>query len=218
MRYGVLGTGTVGQTLASKLVALGHDVTMGSRSKDNPSAAAWAEAAGPQGSAGTFADAAEFGERVLNATSGTVSLLALEAAGADRLGGKLLIDASNPLVFAADGQVSLEPVNTDSVGEQIQRRFPDARVVKALNTVSAPVMVDPRRVPGRHNLFVAGDDQRAKREVTELLGSFGWPAADIIDLGGITAARGMEMLMPFWLGMMRHYGHADFNYSFQAAN
>lgn len=152
---------------------------------------------------------------IINATPGTVALRAVEAAGVENVGTKILVDVSNPLVFAPDGQVSLDPVNTDSVAERLQRHFPAARVVKALNTMAAPIMVDPSRVPGRHNLFVAGDDAAAKREVTELLASFGWPAADIIDLGGVAAARGMEMLMPFWLSMMRHYGHTDFNYSFQ---
>ncbi|MEU6237680.1 NAD(P)-binding domain-containing protein [Kitasatospora sp. NPDC047058] len=217
MRIGIIGTGTVGRTLADKLVALGHEVTLGSRTKDNPKAVAWAEQAGPNGHTGTFADAAGFGEVVLNATAGTVSLEALRAAGAERLAGKVLVDISNPLVFSAEGAVSLDPVNTDSVGERIQREFPDARVVKALNTLSAPLMVDPGRVPGEHNLFVAGDDAAAKTELVSLLGEFGWPAEAVIDLGGIAAARGMEMLMPFWLQLMRAFGTTDFNYSIKRA-
>ncbi|WP_280686973.1 NADPH-dependent F420 reductase [Kitasatospora sp. GAS204B] len=217
MRIGILGSGSVGQTLADKLLTLGHEVTLGSRSEANPTGTAWAEAAGPHGHNGTFADTAEFGELVINATLGAVALAALEAAGAKALAGKVLVDVCNPLVFAADGTVTLDPVNDDSMGERIQRAFPDTRVVKALNTLSAPVMVDPTRVPGRHQLFVAGEDAGAKREVTALLESFGWPAADIVDLGGIQAARGLEMLMPFWLSMMRHHGHTDFNYAFQVA-
>ncbi|MFG2819922.1 NADPH-dependent F420 reductase [Kitasatospora sp. NPDC048365] len=218
MRFGVIGTGTVGRTLAEKLVELGHEVTLGSRTKDNAAANDWADRAGPYGHAGTFAEAAEFGEVVLNATSGTVSLQALEAAGAERLAGKVLIDVSNPLVFSATGELSLEPVNTDSVGEQIQRAYPETFVVKALNTVTAPVMVDPARIPGEHNLFIAGEDVEAKAKVRAVLEEFGWPAGAIIDLGGIEAARGMEMMMPFWISMMRHLGHADFNYSIRTAN
>ncbi|AUY53374.1 NAD(P)-binding domain-containing protein [Streptomyces sp. CB01881] len=217
MRFAVIGTGTVGQTLADKLVALGHEVMLGSRTKDNEKAVAWAEQAGPNGHHGTFADAAGFGEVVLNATSGTVSLAALRAAGAERLAGKVLVDVSNPLVFSAEGELSLNPVNTDSVGEQIQREFPQARVVKALNTLSAPVMVDPGRVPGEHNLFVAGEDAGAKAEVVSLLQEFGWPTGSVIDLGGIASARGMEMLMPFWIQLMRAFGTTDFNYSFKRA-
>ncbi|PBC71193.1 hypothetical protein BX265_5788 [Streptomyces sp. TLI_235] len=218
MRFGIIGTGTVGRTLAAKLVALGHEVTLGSRTKDNPAAVSWAEQSGPSGHAGTFADAAEFGEVLVNATAGTVSLRALRLAGAERLAGKVLIDVSNALVFSATGEVSLEPVNTDSVGEQIQREFPETRVVKALNTLSAPLMVDPGRVPGPHQLFIAGEDPEAKTLVRGVLEQFGWPGEQIIDLGGISAARGTEMLMPFWLRLMGHFGHTDFNYSIRSAD
>ncbi|MFD9124802.1 NADPH-dependent F420 reductase [Kitasatospora sp. NPDC059571] len=218
MRFGIIGTGTVGRTLASKLIALGHEVTLGSRTKDNTSAVSWADQAGPHGHAGTFQDAADFGEVIINATAGTVSLPALQQAGAERLAGKVLIDVSNPLVFSSAGEVSLAPVNTDSVGEQLQRAFPDARVVKALNTLAAPLMVDPGRVPGEHQVFVAGEDVAAKTVVRGVLEQFGWPDAAVIDLGGIDAARGTEMLMPFWLKLMGHFGHTDFNYSIRSAD
>ncbi|MEU8922161.1 NAD(P)-binding domain-containing protein [Kitasatospora sp. NPDC048545] len=215
MRIGIIGTGMVGRTLGSKLVSLGHRVTLGSRTKDNEKGPAWAAEAGPGAQCGTFADAAAFGEVVLNATGGTVALAALRAAGAEHLAGKLLIDVSNPLVFGPEGQVSLDPVNTDSVGERIQREFPEARVVKALNTVNCDLMVEPGRLSGEHDLFIAGDDAAAKAEAVALLGGFGWPAEWIIDLGDITAARATEMLMPFWLRMMGHFGSAEFNYSFR---
>ncbi|MED7953707.1 NAD(P)-binding domain-containing protein [Streptomyces sp. BE303] len=217
MRYGVMGTGGVGRTIADKLVALGHEVTIGSRSRGNENAVAWAEQAGPTGHAGTFADAAEFGEVVVNATAGTVSLDALRAAGADRLAGKVLIDLSNPLVFSPEGAVTLDPVNTDSVGERIQREFPRTRVVKALNTLTAPLMVDPARLPGEHNVFVAGDDADAKAEVAAVLTEFGWPAGSVIDLGDIAGARALEMTMPFWIRLMQSFGTAEFNYSFTRA-
>lgn len=217
MRFGIIGTGTVGRTLGTKLVALGHEVVLGSRSKDNPSATDWADHAGSRSYAGTFAEAAEFGEIIFNATAGTVALSALRLAGSQPLAGKVLIDVSNPLVFSPTGEVTLDPVNTDSVGEQIQREFPETRVVKALNTVNCDVMVDPGRVPGEHNLFMAGDNPDAKAEVRTVLEQFGWPAGSILDLGNIQAARGMEMLMPFWLQLMRNFGHADFNYSIRAA-
>ncbi|MFE9421861.1 NADPH-dependent F420 reductase [Kitasatospora sp. NPDC006697] len=217
MRIGVLGTGTVGQTLGSKLLTVGHEVMLGSRNAEGQAAVGWAEAAGPHGRRGSFAEAAEFGELVVLAVPGTVALDALAAAGPGPLAGKVLIDVTNPLVFAPDGQVTLDPVNTDSVGERIQRAHPDARVVKTLNTMAAPVMVTPSRVPGHHAVFVAGEDPVAKREVAQLLLTFGWPADSITDLGGIASARGLEMLMPFWISMMRHLGHTDFNYSFPAA-
>ncbi|MFD8599488.1 NADPH-dependent F420 reductase [Kitasatospora sp. NPDC059646] len=218
MRIGILGTGTVGQTLGSKLVALGHDVVLGSRSKGNAAAADWADRSGPRGQAGTFAEAAAFGELVVNATGGTVALAAVELAGPENLAGKVLLDVCNPLVFSPTGELTLDPVNDDSVGEQLQRALPETRVVKALNTVNVAVMVDPDRVPGEHQLFMAGEDAEAKVQVTALLGEFGWPAERVLDLGGIDAARGLEMMMPFWMRLMRHFGHADFNYSIRTAN
>src|SRR3954451_632657 len=180
MRVAVLGTGTVGQTLAAKLRDVGEDVKVGSRSADNPEAD------------GTFADVAGFGEVVINATAGTASLEALAAAGAGNLAGKVLIDVANPLHASQGFPPTLSVSNTDSLAEQIQREYPDARVVKALNTMNADVMVEPELVPGDHNLFIAGNDDGAKAQARELLASFGWPDQRILDLGGIDAARGME--------------------------
>ncbi|MFB7469793.1 NADPH-dependent F420 reductase [Kitasatospora sp. NPDC056184] len=217
MRYGIIGTGGVARTIADRLVGLGQEVTLGSRSKGNEAAAAWAEQAGPHGHHGTFAEAAEFGEVVLNATPGTVAVEALRAAGAGHLAGKLLIDLSNPLVFSPEGELTLDPVNTDSVGERIQREFPEALVVKTLNTLTAPLMVDPSRLEGEHNLFVAGNDADAKARTVALLGTFGWPAEWVVDLGDITGARAMEMMMPFWIRLMGAFGTTEFNYAFKRA-
>ncbi|WP_369387838.1 NADPH-dependent F420 reductase [Streptomyces sp. CG1] len=210
MRYAVLGTGEVGRTLGGRLVELGHEVTLGSRTKDNPVALEWATAAAERARAGTFAEAAAAAEVVVNAVSGRVALDALRAAGAENLDGKILVDVCNPLAFE-DGEPRLDPVESDSVGEQIQRAFPHARVVKTLNTVNCQVMVDPGRVPGAHHLFVCGQDAGAKEQVTAMLGEFGWPAERVLDLGGIQAARTVEMYLPLWLTMMRRFGTADFN-------
>jgi predicted dinucleotide-binding enzyme len=210
MRYAVLGTGQVGRTLGGRLVELGHEVWLGSRTRDNTAAVGWAAAAGAGAGAGTFAQAAEFGEVVVNAVGGRVALAALEAAGADNVGGKVLVDVSNPLAFE-EGELRLSPVGSDSVGEQIQRAFPRARVVKTLNTVNCKVMVEPDRVPGEHNVFVCGDDPGAKEQVTALLGEFGWPAGRVLDLGGIRAARAVEMWLPLWAGLFQSFGHGDFN-------
>ncbi|MDX2591162.1 NAD(P)-binding domain-containing protein [Streptomyces sp. WI03-4A] len=211
MHYAVLGTGEVGRTLAGRLVELGYEVTLGSRSKDNPVAVEWATAAGGRAHAGTFADAAAGADVVVNAVGGQVALDALRAAGAEHLDGKVVIDVSNPLDFE-EGRPRLDPVESDSVGERIQRTFPQARVVKALNTVNCRVMVDPGRVPGDHALFVCGADPDAKRQVVVLLGEFGWPADRVLDLGDIGSARAMEMLLPLWLGLFQKFGHADFNF------
>ncbi|MGW4564151.1 NADPH-dependent F420 reductase [Streptomyces sp. NPDC004561] len=210
MRYGVLGTGEVGRALGGRLVELGHEVTLGSRTKDNPVAQEWATLAAGRAHAGTFAEAAASAELVINAVSGRVTLDALRAAGAEHLDGKVLVDVSNPLAFE-DGHPRLDPVESDSVGEQIQRAFPHARVVKTLNTVNCRVMVAPGRVPGEHNLFVCGDDAAAKEQATALLGELGWPAKRVLDLGGIGSARALEMYLPLWLGLSRVFGDADFN-------
>ncbi|MEY2247089.1 NADPH-dependent F420 reductase [Streptomyces sp. SAS_267] len=210
MRYGVLGTGDVGRALAGKLVELGHEVSLGSRTKDNAAAVEWADGAGPTAHHGTFADAAAFGEVVVNAVGGQVALAVLRSAGAEHLDGKVLLDVSNPLAFEG-GELRLSPVESDSVGEQIQREFPRARVVKSLNTVNCQVMVDPSRVPGEHQIFVSGDEESAKERVTALLGEFGWPAERVFDLGDIRTARVVEMYVPLWVKLMQGIGHADFN-------
>ncbi|MFF4349927.1 NADPH-dependent F420 reductase [Streptomyces sp. NPDC001530] len=210
MRYAVLGTGEVGRTLGGKLVELGHEVSLGSRTKDNPAAVEWADSAGPGAGHGTFAEAAAFGEVVVNAVGGRVALTVLQTAGEDNLNGKVVLDVSNPIAFE-EGQVRLSPVESDSVGEQIQRSFPHARVVKSLNTVNCHLMVDPSLVPGEHQIFVSGEDQSAKEQVTALLGEFGWPPHRVIDLGGIRTARATEMYLPLWLTLFQGIGHPEFN-------
>ena len=201
MTYGVLGTGTVGQTVAGKLVALGHAVMMGSRSATNPKATGWAQAAGPGARVGTFADAAAFGELLFNCTNGASSLDALHAAGENHLAGKVLVDVANIL-----------PPNTrgaESLGEQIQNAFPRRYVVKALNTMNCQVMVDVSKVAGAHSVFMSGNDSVSKAKVRALLESFGWK--DVIDLGDITTARGAESYMPLWLALSKTLGTAHFN-------
>jgi predicted dinucleotide-binding enzyme len=210
MRYGVLGTGPVGRALAGRLVEVGHEVRMGSRSAANEAAAAWAAEAGASASHGTFADAAEFGQAVLNCTGGSVSLEVLTAAGAENLAGKVLIDVSNPLTFET-GRLTLTVCNTDSVGEQVQRAFPEARVVKTLNTIANEVMTHPEQLPGRHCVFMSGDDAEAKQLVAGMLESFGWPREAIVDLGGIETARGPEMYLVLWIEMMQAGGDRRFN-------
>ncbi|WP_406398003.1 NAD(P)-binding domain-containing protein [Streptomyces sp. NBC_00879] len=229
MRYAVLGTGIVGRAVAAKLSSLGHEVSMGTRDAKatlahtepdgygNPPVAQWLTQHA-QVRLVTFAEAAAFGDTVVNATSGAVSLKVLEAADAANLAGKVLIDIANPLDFSQGLPPSLNPVNTDSLGEQIQREFPLVRVVKTLNTMNCQIMVDPAHVPGEHTVFVSGDDTEAKKAVTELLASFGWPAGSVIDLGDITTARGTEMLLPIWLRLWGALGHADFNFHIQRAH
>jgi predicted dinucleotide-binding enzyme len=213
MRIGVLGTGGVGQTAATALVKRGHAVKLGSRSATNEKAADWVAKNGAGASHGTFADSAAFGDMVFNCTSGTVSLDALKLAGAATLDGKPLVDVANPLDFSKGMPPTLSVCNTTSLGEQIQGAFPNARVVKALNTITAAVMLDPGSVPGEHDVFMCGNDPVAKTTVTELLRSFGW--TNIIDLGEISAARGMEMILPLWLRLYGTFKSPRFNFHIQ---
>lgn len=210
MKIAILGTGTVGQTLGGKLTALGYEVRMGSRTANNEKAAGWAKQAGPKASHGTFADAAAFGEMLFNCTQGTASLEVLRAAGKENLAGKVLVDVSNPLDFSKGMPPSLFVSNTDSLAEQIQRAFPELKVVKTLNTVNCSVMVDPARVPGEHDIFLSGNDAAAKARVRQLLTEgFGWKR--VIDLGDITTARATEAWLPLWLRLYGTLGTGDFN-------
>ena len=222
MRIAVLGTGAVGPTIAEALSALGHDVVMGTRDPQatlartepgatgGPPFAAW-HAAHSRIDVATYADAAARADLVVNATNGAGSLEALAAAGAANLAGKVLMDIANPLDFSQGFPPSLNPVNTDSLGEQIQRAFPEARVVKTLNTMTASVMVDPARVAGGdHSVFVSGNDAAAKEIVSGLLKEFGH--RDIIDLGDITTARGAEMVLPIWVRIWGALGTGAFNF------
>jgi predicted dinucleotide-binding enzyme len=222
MKIAVLGTGMVGQALAGKLAGLGHDVTVGTRDVDatlartepdylgNPPFAIWRESH-PGVGLETAADAVTEAELIVNATNGEGSIAMLELAGEENLAGKVLIDIANPLDFSQGRPPFLFVSNTDSLGEQIQRRFPRARVVKALNTMNCQVMVYPSRVPGAHDVFLCGEDAEAKQQVAEVLESFGWPAERIRDLGGISSARGTEMYVALWLRLWGAVGTGDFN-------
>jgi 8-hydroxy-5-deazaflavin:NADPH oxidoreductase len=222
MKIGVLGTGIVGQTLSEGLAARDHDVMIGTRDVQaalarTTSEQAWVPAFGvwhdenPDVKVGTFSEAAAHGEVVVNATAGGASLDALSSAGAANLNGKILIDVANALDFSGGMPPTLSVANTDSLGEQIQRAFPEAKVVKTLNTVSALVMVAPAAVAGAdHHVFVSGDDADAKAQVGGWLGEwFGWQ--NVIDLGGISSARGPEMYLTLWLGLMGSTGSPMFN-------
>ncbi len=211
MKIAVLGSGMVGTTIGGKLVSLGHEVRLGSREANNEKGKAWVTASGPLASQGTFADAAAFGELIFNCTLGTASLAALEAAGASNLHGKVLIDVSNPLDFSQGMPPTLFTGNSDSLGEQIQRKFPDALVVKTLNTVNCEVMVDPARVAaGNHDMFLSGNDAGAKAKVVEVLRVwFGWK--NVVDLGDIKAARATESYLLLWLRLWGALETGDFN-------
>ena len=211
--FAVLGTGNVGKTLAPRLVELGHEVSIGTRDVATTMAkddfAAWA-AEHPEVSVRSFADAAASAEMVLNATNGDVTLEVLAQVGADNLAGKVLVDISNGLDFSGGFPPLITFPQDDSMGEQIQRAFPETKVVKSLNTLTATLMADPSVLGDPGSVFVSGDDADAKAAVIDLLHEFGH--TDVIDLGDITTARAVEWLMPAWLRLMAPMGTYMFNW------
>lgn len=220
MKIAVLGTGMVGRALAARLSGLGHDVTVGTRDPQatlartdvdgmgNPPFRTWS-AGHPEVTVTALGEAATDADLIVLATNGSGSLSALEQVGAENLDGKVLIDISNPLDFSRGFPPTLSVKDTDSLGEQIQRAFPQTRVVKTLNTLNADLMVNPASLGAESSVFVSGDDAAAKATVTELLESFGH--TDVIDLGDISSARGAEMFLPIWLRLMGALGTAAFN-------
>jgi len=212
MKIAILGTGMVGNALGTKLVQLGHDVIMGSRTAGSEAGRDWLKSVDGKARIGAFEEAAAFGEIVLDCTNGANSLAALRQAGAANLSGKILIQISNPLDTSKGMPPTLTVCNTDSLGEQIQREFPETRVVKALNTINCAVMVEPTILSGDHDLIICGDDAAAKARVTVLLGEwFGWKKENIIDLGNISASRGTEMYLALWIRLWGVLGTPHFN-------
>jgi predicted dinucleotide-binding enzyme len=209
MKIGVLGTGMVGQTLGSKLVQLGHDVMMGSRQEAHPNAVLWAREEGHHALYGTFYNAGAFGEIIFNCTLGSASLDVLQQAGAENLKNKILIDTSNPLDYSQD-LWTLTVCNTDSLGEQIQRAFPDTFVVKTLNTMNFNVMLDSNKLLEGTDVFVSGNSADAKARVSAILRDwFGWRS--VIDLGDITTSRGVEMYVVLWQNLRHAISSRRFN-------
>jgi predicted dinucleotide-binding enzyme len=208
MKVGILGSGDVGKTLGAGFASLGHEVKIGSR--DPGKLKDWVEKTGPKASAGTFAEAAAFGEVAVLATLWSGTEHALQLAQPQSFAGKVVIDAINPLVFDQPGGPRLALGHTDSGGEQVQRWLPAARVVKAFNTVGHAHMVHPDFPGGPPDMFICGNDDAAKKTVTGILKDFGWPT---IDVGGIEGARLLEPLCVLWVGYAMRTG--TWNHAFK---
>lgn len=198
-KIAILGTGMVGNTIGTKLIQLGHQVMMGSRTADNEKANLWVSQNGGNASQGTFEDAVKFAEVIFNCTKGEKTIEALKLVDVSYFAGKTIVDVSNPLDFSKGMPPTLIPelCNTNSLGEEIQKLLPNAHVVKSLNIVNCEVMVDLGKCGGSATMFMAGNDEAAKKDVAELLRDFSW--TDIIDLGSIVHARSLEMMLPIWL-------------------
>jgi predicted dinucleotide-binding enzyme len=225
MKVTILGTGNVGQTFATKLVALGHEVMMGTRNvadtmarkgSDNYGSLPFAEwhASNATAQVGTFETAIQFGEIILNALKGEITLSTLKAVDSMSMNGKILLDISNPLDFSKGFPPTLLEGynNNNSLAEEIQKALPEVKLVKALNTMWSGLMVNPMMIGnGDHNVFIAGNDADAKNSVKEILHAFGWIPANVIDLGDITKARGVEMYLPLWLSIYGATNNGAFN-------
>lgn len=196
MKVGILGTGDVGQALGRGFIALGHEVRLGSRSAGNAKAVAWAAEQGERAGEGSFADVAAWADMVVLATLGVANEAAIRAAGLENFSGKLVLDTTNPLDFSRGFPPSLSVSGEDSGGEQVQRLLTDANVVKVFNTVGNILMFRPQLPGGPPDMFIAGDDEGAKKQVTDLLTDFGW---NTIDIGGIAGSRYLEAMCLVWV-------------------
>lgn len=227
MKISVLGTGVVGQTLSAKLVELGHDVMMGTRDVQdklmeggndrygNPPVRDWLKS-NENVKLVTFAESAGYGELVINATNGANSLNALDLATEENLAGKVILDLSNPLDFSGGMPPALIDGlnNTNSLGEEIQKEFPAAKVVKTFNTMWCGLMVNPQMIGGgNHVNYISGNDNDAKTTVVSLIKEFGWRDDNIIDLGDITASRAQESVLLIWVRLMGTLNTGAFNFA-----
>jgi predicted dinucleotide-binding enzyme len=193
MKIGILGSGSAGQTLGRGFVRLGHEVRIGTR--DPAKLSDWQREVGPSASVSSTADCAAWAEAIVLTVHGTAVDAVIDAAGVERFAGKVVVDTCDPLDFGS-GRPGLFVGTTDSLGERVQRRLPDAKVVKAFNIVLADVMIDPALSGGTPDMFIAGNDAGAKALVETWLRAFGWP---VIDLGDIQNARWLEALSLLWV-------------------
>ncbi len=229
MKISIIGTGIVGKTIAEKLNAIGYDVMIGTRDVDitlsrdtkdafgNPPFKVW-YAEQKQIKLATFSEALNYAKVIFNCSKGIHALEILERSGMALQKDKILVDITNPLDFSSGFPPTLSVCNSDSLGEQIQTKFPALKVVKTLNTMNCNIMVNPASVPGSHHVMLSGNDEKAKKLVSNLLESMGWRPDQIIDLGDITTARGTEMLLPLWVRLYAKFQHGNFNFQITQAS
>ena len=196
-RVGVLGTGEVGRRLAGGFKSRGHEVMIGARDQEKPELREWLSGDGARVQAGTFREAAEHGELLVLGVLGDAALDVIAQAGVDNFKGKVVIDAMNPLDFSGGFPPKLSICGDDSLGERVQGALPDAKVVKAFNTIGNPYFVDPNFSQGTPTMLIAGDDEGAKQFVRDVLADFGW--SDTLDIGGIEGSRELEAICIAWI-------------------
>ncbi|OGV96125.1 DNA-binding protein [Microgenomates group bacterium RBG_16_45_19] len=196
MKIGILGSGDVGQVLGAGFIKYGHEVKIGSRTPQQEKLQAWVKKNGNKASTGTFAEAAGFGEMIILATLGSGTQEAIKLAGPKNFAGKVILDTTNPLDFSKGVPPTLYLGHSSSLGEEIQKWLPQAKVVKAFNIVGNAHMVNPQFPGGPPDMFICGNDEPAKLKVTQILQEFGWP---VIDIGGIEGSRYLEPLAMVWI-------------------
>jgi len=196
MKVGIVGSGDVAKALGTGFIELGHDVKLGSRTPESEGLVAWKKRSGGRASTGTFAEAAAFGETVVLAVHGVDLESAVHLAGPTHFSGKVVIDTTNPLLMAPNSFPTLAYGWTDSSGEHAQKALPDARVVKAFNTVGNAHMFRPKFPGGPPDMFYCGNDPAAKKIVAEWLKQFGW---NPLDVGGIEGSRLLEPMCILWV-------------------
>jgi 8-hydroxy-5-deazaflavin:NADPH oxidoreductase len=224
MKIAVFGTAVVGQVHAERLISLGHEVMIGTRNvtetmartaPDNfkrPGFGEWHKQ-NTKVKVGTYAEAAAFGEFIINATNGRGTLAAFRLPGNGNMEGKVIVDISNPLDFSKGFPPSLFISNTDSLGEQLQRALPRSHVIKTLNTMNVYVQVNPAIVPGDHSVFLGGNNADAKEKTKELLRLYGWKDKNMLDVGDITSSRGVEQILPLWVRLFSTLQNPMFNFN-----
>jgi len=206
MNVGILGSGDVGQSLGAGFANHGHDVKMGSRTPDSDKIKKWVIKTGSHTTAGTYKESAKFANIAVLATLWSGTRNAIDLAEADSLAGKVVIDVTNPLVFKQDAPPELAIGHTDSGGEQVQRWLPKSYIVKAFNIVGHAQMINPNFPGGPPDMFICGNNEKAKQTVTEICSTFGW---NTIDIGDITGARLLEPLCILWVTYGFHTGTWD---------
>lgn len=211
MKYGILGTSDVAHTIGCKLITLGHEVMLGGRNITNEKVTSWVENNGERAYHGTFADVAQFGERIFLCVRGIHAIEVLETVGEENLTGKILIDQTNPFIYK-DGHISLDPrwSGTTCLGEEVQKLLPQTKVVKTLNYLCCHLMTTPQQLPETVTGFYCGNDAEAKTIVADLLKDFGWQ--DTMDLGDISMSRYTEMLGAFWPAVYGQLGHMNWGF------
>ncbi len=211
MKYGILGTGDVAQTIGNRLLELGHEVMLGARAVTNEKGNKWAEEHGDKASCGTFADAAKFGEKMFICVQGIHAIEALKAAGKENLAGKILVDQTNPYHYA-DGHISLDPEYSGAtcLGEEVQKFVPDTKVVKTLNYIGSVMMTNTENLSEPVTGFYCGNDAEAKKAVESILRDFGW--RDTFDMGDISMSRYTEMLGAFWVPLLGQLGNMQWGF------